>query len=78
VDGAFSGIRFTETVDVRAVAVPYKGDQFAMLVLPPKADRANAFEAALSTAALDGVTTVLVEREVQLRLPKFKVIAGSS
>jgi serpin B len=57
------------------VELPYKGGQLAMLILAPRDDRAAAFEAALSAAALDGVTAALAEREVLLRLPKFKLSA---
>jgi serpin B len=68
-------IRYAETADLRAVELPYKGGQLAMLILAPRDDRAAAFEAALSAAALDGVTAALAEREVLLRLPKFKLSA---
>jgi serpin B len=68
-------IRYAETADLRAVELPYKGGQLAMLILAPKDDRATAFEAALSAAALDAVTAALTEREVLMRLPKFKLTA---
>jgi serpin B len=66
-------IRYAETADLRAVELPYKGGQLAMLILAVKEERAAAFEAALSAAALDAVTAALAEREVLLRLPKFKL-----
>jgi serpin B len=68
-------IRYAETADLRAVELSYKGGQLAMLILAVKEERAAAFESALSAAALDAVTAALAEREVLLRLPKFKLEA---
>jgi serpin B len=63
---------YAETADVRAVELPYVGGKLAMLIIAPKADRAESFEAAFSQAALDAVVAGLTEREVRLWLPKFK------
>jgi serpin B len=68
-------MKYAETADVRAVELPYKGGQLAMLMVATKPDRAAAFQAALSAPALDAVTAGLAEREVRLRLPKFKLTA---
>lgn len=64
---------------LQAVDLGYVGEAMSMLVLLPK-DGAGfqAFEAGLDPASLEGIVAGLSEREVTVRLPRFKVDPAQS
>lgn len=55
-----------------AVELPYQGEQLALLVVMPSADRRAAFEANLSGDQLAGIAASLQPQEIVLRLPKLE------
>jgi serpin B len=67
-------MRYTETDDVQAVDLTYKGGETAMTVLlPRKADGLAAVEKKLTADTLAAVWKGLRRQEVVLTLPRFKV-----
>ena len=71
-------LRYADTADLQAVALPYKGRQLAMVVIAPKPGKLAAFETTLTADALAAVVAGLRQNEVLLHLPKFKVEAKFS
>lgn len=66
-------MRYTETDDLQAVELGYKGGETSMTVLLPKrADGLAAVEKSLSAEVLDGVTKGMRTTDVNLTLPRFK------
>jgi serpin B len=70
-------LAFTETDDVQMVQMPYRGGDFAMLVvLPKRSDGLDAVEKALTAEGLDGWIAKSEPRRVILSLPKFRAEAS--
>ncbi len=66
-------LAFAETDDVQVVELPYRGGDFAMVVvLPKRPDGLDAVEKALTTAGLDAWLAKSERRDVILSLPKFR------
>jgi serpin B len=66
-------LAFAETDDVQVVQMPYRGGDFAMVVvLPKRSDGLDAIEKALTTADLDAWEAKSERRDVILWLPKFR------
>ena len=64
---------YAETDAVQVVELPYRGSDFAMvIVLPRKADGLDAVEKSLTGEAFDGWVAELAPRDVVLSLPKFR------
>ena len=58
---------------ISLLELPYQGNDFSMLVLLPNEDRSIAeIEKGLSVDNLNGYISKLTEKEVRLKLPKFK------
>lgn len=58
---------------IKLLELPYKGNDFSMLVLLPNEDRTlGEIERTLSVDNLNDYISKLAEREVMLKLPKFK------
>ena len=55
----------------QAIELPYRMDDFAMLILLPDAGRYEAFEGALTTEQLSGILDDLSPEQMALTLPKF-------
>lgn len=59
--------------DLQMIELPYDGKQYSMLVfLPNEGTPIQKFEQSLSFKDIDSYIDLLTEREVYLRLPKFK------
>ncbi len=62
-----------ETEEVQVVQLPYRGEDFAMVViLPRRPEGLDAVEKALTAAVLDGWLAKSERRDVILSLPKFR------
>ncbi len=70
---------YAETDDGQVLKLPYAGGDVSMLVVLPR-EKAGlaALEAGLSMERLAEWTTQLVEREVRVLLPKFKMTWGAT
>lgn len=55
----------------QAIELPYRMDDFSMLVLLPDAGHYEAFEGALTTERLTGILDELSPEQMALRMPKF-------
>ncbi len=67
---------YAETDEVQVLEMPYRGGDFAMVVvLPRKADGLDAVEKSLTSDALDGWLAKFERRRVIVHLPKFKANA---
>ena len=66
-------LAFAETDDVQVVQMPYRGGDFAMVVvLPKRADGLDAVEKGLTAAGFDAWLAKSEPRDVVLSLPKFR------
>ena len=63
---------YTAGPGYRAIALPYDGDELAMLVVVPDEGRFDEFEAGLDGAGLAAVREDLAVRRVRLTMPKFE------
>ncbi|OJH41470.1 serpin family protein [Cystobacter ferrugineus] len=68
-----SKVSFLDGEDFDAVAIPYKGQAFRMLVIVPDAGRFAEVESRLSADFLDSVRAGLRSSPISLGLPRFKV-----
>ena len=68
---------YTEGSDYQAVELPYHGNKVSMVVLLPASGDFGTFEARLSQALLDSISTDLTSRMVNMYLPKFGYTSGS-
>ena len=67
-------LEYHETEDYQAVELPYQGDRLAMLVLLPKADRRDEFDAGLDAGVVAYFDkAALNDRIVRLSMPRFKL-----
>ena len=58
---------------LKLLELPYKGNEFSMLVILPNEDRSiDEIDKHLSIESLTGYINKLTEREVMLKLPRFK------
>ncbi|AGC48147.1 serpin (serine proteinase inhibitor) family protein [Myxococcus stipitatus DSM 14675] len=64
---------FAEGAGYRALALPYVGDTFRMLLIIPNAGQFAAVEGQLSAAFLDSVRGRLQEQRLHVTLPRFEV-----
>jgi serpin B len=70
---------YLETADFKALELPYKGDQLAMVVLlPQKVDGLADLEKQLTSEKLASWTGKLTKHEVIVSLPKFKMTCDFS
>jgi serpin B len=70
-------LAFAETDDMQMVQMPYRGGDFAMVVvLPKRSDGLDAVEKALTAEGLDGWVAKSERRDVILSLPKFRAEAS--
>ena len=68
--------RYAEDAAVQVLELPYQGEGLSMAVVLPRAlDGIGALESSLSLAKLDGWLKALVQRQVQISLPRFKLTA---
>jgi serpin B len=71
--------RFAQNEGVQALELPYRGGQFAFLVLRPDAlEGLAALERTLDTARLERLTAALTPTPIALALPKFEVDPAES
>ncbi len=56
-----------------AVSLPYQDDRLSLLVVVPDAGKFGEVESSFDAAALDGLVSGLVNQQVILSLPRFKV-----
>ncbi len=69
--------RFADKGEFRALAIPYRGNDLAMIVLLPKAvDGLAAVEAGLDYAAISAILEDGKHEDVILKLPKFKMASS--
>lgn len=69
--------QYTETEDLQAVRLPYKGGGLSMLILLPKREKALAdIEKGFGAAKLEELRKNLSEEKVKVYLPRFKFSAG--
>lgn len=67
-------LRYAELPGLKALELPYKGKDLAMLLLLPAGrDELPALEKQLSSKALTQWSQALAEREVEVHIPKFKL-----
>jgi len=69
----FSSIPAVQTTGYTAFALPYQDERLSMLFVVPDAGTFTSFEASLDTAKLDGIVTSLVEQQVALSMPRFRI-----
>ncbi len=55
----------------QAVELPYRGDQMSMLFLVPDVGEFVAFESALDSERVQGISRALKRKRVSLKMPKF-------
>jgi len=68
--------RYTETDDLRVLALPYahdSGKELSMLVLLPKDNNLTSAERALDPVRYAGIQNSLVSQRVKVFLPKFQI-----
>jgi serpin B len=63
---------YAQVGQVRAVELPYNGDQLSMLLLVPDAGAFDSFERSLTYTSYRAIVDALAEHQVFLGLPKFK------
>lgn len=57
----------------QAVELPYDGRELSMVILLPQTGQFDAFESALDAGQVKSILKDLKQRQVTLRLPKFKI-----
>jgi serpin B len=67
---------YAEGPDYQAVALPYAGDETAMVILLPAPGQFEAFERSLDARRVEAILEGLAEREVALTLPRFEFESG--
>jgi len=69
-------VKFVERPDLKAVELPYSGDQMAMLLLLPKVkDNVMQLQRTLTFTSLNSIINALKEKKVTIELPRFKLEA---
>jgi len=63
---------YAEGDGYRAVALPYDGREFSMVILLPDSGQFDAFETALDAEQVDGIIGSLGYRQVSLSMPRFE------
>ncbi|WP_394828255.1 serpin family protein [Pendulispora albinea] len=72
-------VRYAEQNGVKAVELPYKGNNMSMLVVvPDKVDGLEPVEKSLDNAKLDGLVSALKSETVNVSLPKFEINPAES
>jgi serine protease inhibitor len=67
---------YTETDDLKALEIPYRGEETSMVILlPRKPDGLPAVESALSADSLAGLIGAMKEQQVDAKIPKFEITA---
>jgi serpin B len=64
--------RFTAGNTLKAIELPYAGDQLSMVILLPHEGQLEAVQAGLNSASLDTLLNSMEYKNVDLYLPKFK------
>ncbi|MFH1447516.1 MAG: serpin family protein [Candidatus Micrarchaeota archaeon] len=64
---------YVETEELRAIELPYDGDELSMLVILPKDNNLDAIEASFTAERLAGIRESLGQEEVLVHFPKFKL-----
>lgn len=65
-------VRYAEGDGYKAVELPYKGASVSMLILLPELNRFEEFDSALSATRVEEILNGLEEREVLVRMPRFR------
>ena len=63
---------YSESADYQAIELPYDGRELSMVIILPRADRFQDFEAALDAQLLDSIVNELENRRVALSMPRFE------
>jgi len=71
--GSQSRFPYTQDEQVQVLKLPYKGNQVSMLVILSREDSLSSVEESLTPKKIEGWKSNLLEREVLLQLPKFKL-----
>ncbi|GAB4327726.1 MAG: serpin family protein [Dehalococcoidia bacterium] len=71
-------LRYSRSVGLQAVELPYVGDQLAMTIVVPDEGAFATVESSLDAAALEAIFGVLSRAQVQLAMPKFEFEAEFS
>jgi serpin B len=70
--------KYYEDENLQAVDLPYKSDEISMLVLLPRdTEGIRQLEDTLTTESLDVIMSKMWEREVDVYLPRFKIVWGT-
>ncbi len=64
--------RFTAGNALKAIELPYAGNQLSMVILLPHEGQLDAVQAGLDSASLDAMLNSMEYQDVDLYLPKFK------
>ena len=65
-------LKYTEADNYQAVEIPYDGNELSMVILLPKANQFDSFEASLNNQTVDSIINSLASEEVALTMPKFQ------
>jgi serpin B len=70
--------KYYEDEKLQALELPYKGTEISMLVLlPKKIEDLGVVEDSLTTETLETLVSKIVTREVDVYLPRFKIVWGT-
>ncbi len=69
--GAFD-TSYASSAEWEAVNIPYAGVPMSMIVVMPKIDTADAFQAKLDAAGLDAIVGAMTSKNVDVTMPPFK------
>ncbi len=64
--------QYTETQDLQAIKLPYKGNELSMVILLPKDARLDSLENSLSLEMFSSLNRNFIEKEVDVYVPSFK------
>lgn len=64
---------YAEGQGYQAVELPYDGRELSMVILLPQTGQFDAFESALDAGQVNSILENLKQRQVTLRLPRFKI-----
>lgn len=64
---------YAEGEDYQAVELPYEGHELSMVILLPLEGQFETFDAALDADRVSAILSGIVDEEVQLTLPRFRI-----
>jgi len=76
--GEPGGVSYARGDDYQAVALPYRGRAFDMVIVMPDAEQFDAFESALDGERLAGILAALEPTRIALTMPRFEIRTRAS